>query len=84
MIRWSRVNIAGVASASMSKRNVIVRKLSAIEGLGSCTLIASDKTGTMTQNRLSVEHFVTQEQTYGSDEYINEYVLLSFIKMEMN
>ena len=68
-----------VASASMSKRNVIVRKLSAIEGLGSCTLIASDKTGTMTQNRLSVEHFITVEQTYGSSEYINEYILLSTI-----
>ncbi len=47
-----------VASGVMSKRNVIVRKLSAIEGLGSCTMIASDKTGTMTQNRLSVDSFV--------------------------
>lgn len=47
-----------VASGVMSRRNVIVRKLSAIEGLGSCTMIASDKTGTMTQNRLSVDSFV--------------------------
>src|SRR3989339_139794 len=68
-----------VASGVMSRRNVIVRKLSAIEGLGSCTLIASDKTGTMTQNRLSVEYFVTKERTYNPDEHIDEHVVLTAI-----
>jgi P-type Ca2+ transporter type 2C len=43
-----------VASRRMAERRVIVRRLPAVEGLGTCTLIASDKTGTLTGNRLTV------------------------------
>ncbi|MDW7995387.1 MAG: HAD-IC family P-type ATPase [Gemmatales bacterium] len=44
-----------VATHRMARRGVIVRRLAAVEGLGSCTLIASDKTGTLTCNELTVK-----------------------------
>ena len=44
-----------IATSRMARRNVIVRALPAVEGLGACTLVASDKTGTLTCNQLTVK-----------------------------
>lgn len=47
-----------VGARRMAQRNVIIRRLGAVEGLGSCTLIASDKTGTLTCNELTLRKVV--------------------------
>ena len=52
-----------VASSRMGRRNVIVRRLPAVEALGSCTLIATDKTGTLTVNRLTVKKVILPDET---------------------
>ena len=43
-----------IGATRMARRGVIIRRLAAVEGLGSCTLIGSDKTGTLTVNELTV------------------------------
>lgn len=47
-----------IASNRMSKKNVIVKKLNAVESLGSCTVIASDKTGTLTVNEQTAKKII--------------------------
>lgn len=47
-----------IASNRMSKKNILVKKLNSVESLGSCTVIASDKTGTLTVNEQTAKIIV--------------------------
>jgi len=47
-----------IASNKMSKQNVVVKRLNAVESLGSCTVIASDKTGTLTVNEQTAKRIL--------------------------
>jgi Ca2+-transporting ATPase len=49
--------VLGVGSYALSRRGVIVKRLRAAETLGTVTVIATDKTGTITENKMRLEHF---------------------------
>lgn len=49
-------------SIKMAKRNVVVKKLSAIEKLGNIDILCTDKTGTLTKNKLSLEKIISSDK----------------------
>jgi len=46
----------------MSKKNVLTRKMAAVETLGAATVLCTDKTGTITQNKMTVKKLYTSER----------------------
>ncbi len=60
--------VQAMGTQKMAKENAIIKELKAVESLGSVSVICSDKTGTLTQNKMTVQQIYIGEETLNIDE----------------
>ena len=56
-----------MASKRMARKNALIKNLESVETLGSTTVICTDKTGTLTQNKISVNTLITNQREYDTE-----------------
>ena len=62
--------VLAFGTARLARENAIIRKLQAVEGLGSISVICSDKTGTLTQNKMTVRRLFADGRIFEANEVV--------------
>ena len=72
--------ILSIGVTKLAKKNTIIKKLHAVETLGCCQVICSDKTGTITQNKMTIREVYINNTTYSTNLDVNNQDNIQLIK----